>query len=102
MGKEHVLKDAERGQSLPTHARFQTSEDLVHQLDSGRAAKQVDTMKSEHLTPSAFYEGTTAVNDKNYNTEELRKEVEREVAQIKAFFMPIEEEKVALTPSKVR
>jgi len=54
------------------------------------------------MTPSGFVEGATSagmINDRNYNTDELRKEVDREVAQIKAFFMPIEESK---TPSKVR
>ena len=57
-----------------------------------------DGLSHERFTPSGFAEGTTATNDRNYNTDELRKEVDREVAQIKAFF--VEEEKVSMSPAK--
>jgi hypothetical protein len=39
-------------------------------------------------TPTNDMEGTRAgLNDRNYNTDELRKEVDREVAHIKSFII---------------
>jgi hypothetical protein len=93
--------DSEAGKSKPAavagHLRAPTNEDLLQtQADIQREKGVVigDTIRldggnTDGPTPISYIEGTMSggINNQNYNTDELKREVDREVAQIQSFFM---------------